>query len=255
MIKNFLLVFSFLLSFEIMAQDRIVTINGDTLIGKVKIISNASKIPYSIIRTEEDKITVDFLKTKSIEILDQGTFKPLKVNANYVFALQVTEGYLNWYKYSHPEQGEEYGSDLLQKLDGETLEVGGIIGFRRSISGFLKDCEILVEKIEKKELGRNDLAMIVEEYNVFINKKNEELFASTTELTKNKIKIDLFVQFENQLKESTQIKDKTSALQILKDFKEKLISSELIPEYLSEALKAQIQNDETLLKLLNEILN
>jgi hypothetical protein len=183
-----------------------------------------------------------------------GILKPLKINENYKFGLQVSQGYLSWYKFSDPKQGQEYGADLLQKLDGESLEIGGLIGFRKSIIRFIEDCESLVQKIQKKELGRNDLALIVNEYNDFIEKRGERLFTADSEPINN-IKNDLLIQFENLLTESDKIEDKTTALQILKDLKEKILGSEQIPQYLTAALKEKISKDEELLRILTKILN
>lgn len=247
------------ISYTAYGQDWLVTLSGDTLRGEVQLLPSGN-LPYALVKNDSGKEKVELLNIRNIYRQNIGLIKPMKVGESYKFAHLVKEGYLSLLRYSNDDRLDDFAFNVLQKLDGQTIEVPGLIGFRKTMGDFLGDCPVVAEKIEAKELGRKDIDQIVDEYNGCI--QNKETFITGQQVNTQKIESspvntelkNLLSDFETLLKYSAQVENRTDAQQMFSDLSNKLENGQSVPNYLISGLREAVSKDEKLKELLEKIL-
>ncbi|WP_323756253.1 hypothetical protein [Roseivirga sp.] len=259
--KRYLFIFTLLLLFSItaMGQDILTRRSGETMTGDVQLLSDSDGIPYAVVKNGKDKETVKLFDIQNISMPEFGLIKPMKIGEQYRFALLVSEDYLSVYKYSTSNRMDDFGMTALQKFGGAAFALPGIMGFKNLMTDYLSDCKEVSNKIEEKELKRGDIDQIVEDYNGCIALKNSTQqenvsYYNSTASRISETKEALLKDFDKLLKASKQVEDKNVVSEMLSDLTSKLKKGEKVPEYLINALKDAIKNDQKLLELMNKII-
>lgn len=208
--KYCLSIIALLILSSVQAQgDYLVTLNNDTLYGKIGFIQNRF---YDEVILENDKKKETF---KSFQIVtafvDEANYEPLTFNNKKVIGRCLVKGRISHYQVVG-ETGNTFSTGLLVKSDNEQLIVSNI-GFRKLLSAFVSDCNDLSKRITNKELRSSDLNKIIEIY----NNDCDEQRADGPETNTN-IELSEFAQ-------------------LILDITSKMEKGEKIPNYMVEALK------------------
>ncbi|KYG73007.1 hypothetical protein [Roseivirga echinicomitans] len=258
--KRYLSIFTFLLlSFSAIGQDILTKRSGETMTGDVQLLSDSDGMPYAVVKNGKDKETVKLFDIQNISMPEYGLIKPMKIGEQYHFALLVSEDYLSVYKYSASNRMDDFGMMALQKFGGAAFALPGIMGFRNLMTDYLSDCKEVSDRIEEKELKRGDIDQIVEDYNGCIALKNSTQQEAVSYYKPATSKISktmeaLLQDFEDTLKTSKQVEDKGQVSEMFSDFSSKIKKGEKVPEYLINALKDAIKNDQKLVELMKKII-
>jgi hypothetical protein len=230
-------------------QDFVIDTRGDTLQGKVKIITNGLDNRVQIQGRDKEKKTLTILQVKSIR-LQQEMYEPIKNANNYVFMKVVKKGYLSLYAFQLEKQMTYDGLYLL-KLDGRGLEVPNI-GFKRIMNNYVAECPDVALAITSGSLGRNQLNEIIDAFNVCIARNTAYLIknSSVVQATASQ---QQWIELEKQLLSST-ITDKQDALEMIKDVRSKLNRGEKLPKFLVDGLKSILEENTQLSSLLEKAL-
>lgn len=161
--KRFLTVI-LLLTFacKIHAQnDFVITLEGDTLRGKVLLTQNTFYDEVIVNIEEGEKQTLKVFQVNEINH-DGETYDPIVYGEKRVVGKRVVKGRLSHY-YVREQNESLFSTGLLIRKDKNM--VISTISFRKRILELVDDCDYLVEKIKNKELGYSDLPIIIDLYN------------------------------------------------------------------------------------------
>jgi hypothetical protein len=221
-------------------QDYVITVQGDTLRGKVRILSMEPIDQVQVI-VDKKKTTVAALKVHAV-FFDQQLYRPAQYLQTVKFMKVVKSGFLNLYSFKPPNQNA-YNGLLLVKRGGQSTEVPNL-GFKKIMSGFLEECPAVSEDIKQDKLRRKDLDKIIDMFNACIDvqkKENVVFLQPLTNPTAEK-KLGELETFRKQVDALDVFSAKKDVLDILNDIKEKLEKEEAIPPYLYGVLKTHLAN-------------
>jgi hypothetical protein len=239
-------------------QDFLVTVKGDTVRGKLKILTSAYEKQVHISAAAKKKNNYSILQVRIMQLAGE-RYEPVKLGQSYVFMKLVKEGYLSLYAFQLERQ-ISYDGRYLRKKDGQGMEVPNL-AFKKNMAKFMNDCPSVVSKINEGEWGRGDLNAIIDEYNTFIISNTA---AATTKLVSSTSPVqevtapaatflNQWILLEEKVKTSG-LSSKSDALEMIADIKNKLSRGEKIPRFLSEGLKASLESDTQLLEALTAAL-
>ena len=160
---NPILALMVLCTYPIIAQtgdDLVVTVKGDTLRGKVTLLS-FEKIDQVQVKTEK-KINLTALQVRTVRY-NKETYRPVTYDGKLRFMKVLRDGYLSVLAYQTTPTNSAYDGMLLMKADGEMME-NPRLGFRKAMPPFLND-RALGDSIDAGLLTRNDLFHVVDQYN------------------------------------------------------------------------------------------
>jgi hypothetical protein len=230
-----------LISLHASAEDYLVTLKGDTLRGKIKILTfeMIDKVEF---REGKKKQVLTAVQVKSVS-LGGKIYKPVRTAETYKMMQLVKDGFLSIFL-ARRDDSMDYEVPYLVKLDNSAMEVPNI-GYKRIMRDFLRDCPIVGQRIDEGELGRKNLEQIVDEYNLCLEKAslpNEMVSAAkktTVEAADPRlISLDELKTVLQKLSFSNQ-KD---AIDITSDIYEKVRNKQTIPPYLLESLKGLLKD-------------
>jgi hypothetical protein len=231
----------FLLSVGLGAQPRdfLVPLYGDTLHGKVQPLTFGSFDQVQIILDGRKRV-FNVLEVRSFRC-DNILYRPIKLNNKYWFMQLITPGYLSVYAFRY-ENTPHFDGRLLVTMDGRSLEVPNI-GFKGTMADFLDDCPSVSDRVKSAELKKNDLEIIVREYNRCIEgKPRVQPEVVRTADAPSLVAVDAL---EKKAREAD-FEHKADALDLLADIRQKLVRGEKIPKYQLDALKSYFgSNDST----------
>lgn len=241
------------LSFTTIAQKTylVVTTQGDTLMGKVNLFVSQKNVHMVSVKSKEGKQTFKVYQVKSI-VYNDDTYHTVKIDNTYQFAKLIKSGYLSLYEYVDYQSGSTtFNSSILIKNTGESMPVPNLT-FKKGLSDFLKDCELVIQKITAKAYKKSDLHLIIDDYNQCITNKTNATMAfaeKTSELVTRSGHIDQIIDKLNSL---NSFKNKDELVEMLNDVKTKILNGEKIPSYLSKTLKSEFASNNDLLELLSK---
>ncbi len=248
----FLLVMASFLSFA--QTDQVITLKGDTLLGKVSFSDGKSYVQTITLKKEKGKSHFKVYEIKSL-VINGDFYKTIKVYGKYQLGLVIKEGYLSMYKILDIEvsTSNEYATSVLIKFDGSILIVPNI-GFKKQLIAFLKDCKVVVDGLENKEYKKSDVGKMVDDYNNCM-KKN----AANATLVKSKVnfdspKLEQVNMLIKAIKVDGSLPDLDSILEMLNDLKSKIKEGTKVPSYLKNALRDVLKTNDEFTKKLNDIL-
>lgn len=138
-----------------------VTVKGDTLRGTIQLMTYDLQDRLVITR-DKKKENYTALQVPTL-YLDSVLYKVQRLDNGYRYMQVLKSGFLSLYGFRMKNQ---FGFDgrMLIKMDGSKLEVPNI-GFKKQLSEFLGDCDVLAERIRNAELGRKEIDQIIDLYN------------------------------------------------------------------------------------------
>lgn len=267
-VKVFVEILIFLMAIGLDAysqDDYVVTLAGDTIVGFIIIHQNSnSNIDQLSLKVKEGKRR-QFMATDLRSFwLDSSMFRTIKYIDRYQFMEVQMDGYLSLLKY-RAKGDMSFNNQLLHKMDGAQQEVPRL-GFSKIMAKFLSECPVVLKKIEEKEYKLSDLEAIIIEYNNCIDSKSRNILVP--EVSENKDDIpgvtinsaseqqsntvltmleDIKSRFESSNIESADFNS------IYSDIRLKIISEEVIPNYLIDALRNSVSQSEEMVKMVDAI--
>lgn len=250
---KFLLVL-LVLSTSTFAQSYLITAKGDSIAGSFSIMEDRNDNEFVSMTTDDGKKQFRILETQKL-VDGEDIYIPLLAQGKYRFGLEQIKGYVSIYLYTPVDSPHKFSNRLLIKMDGTSLQVPGIMGFRKFMSDFMYECPEIADAIKKKEYKRSEIDRLVIEFNACIDKKEALRLAKTAkpEIPAEKASdIDLF---KKQLETTNLVANKDEVLEIFNDIVDKLSNNDAVPNYLKNAFLSAIEKDEQLLTLGKQILS
>lgn len=218
------------------AQDYVVPLRGDTLVGDVR--------PAGIGTNQRVQVTPQGGKKKSFGVVEVREFKykdevyrPVKGLTGYVFMKLIRDGYLALYAFQ-PENQTTYDGRYLMRKDGAGMEVPNLT-FKKSVTRYLSDCPPVAEKVEAGELNKRDLELIVDEYNNCIGKNTNAVAVETK-------KLNPLDALEQKVKAKPNFEGQSDALDMIGEMKKKVQRQEKVPNFMIEGLKSTLSSQSDL---------
>lgn len=252
--------FFILLGISSYAQSYVITAAGDSLFGKFTILENSTNHEYVRLKGENGKQTFEILEVKKLVEKNGTEIVPILVEGKYRFGKVIVKGYMTKYLFTPMNASQKFQEEVLIKLDGSTLVVPGSIGFRGLMTEFTKECPRVSGAINNKEYKSYETDKIVADFNACVI-EGETIRRTSAADTAEKLETSnldpeiskKIADFKTLLNYSTKISDKDEALEMFDDIVDKLSKGETIPNYLKNAFKRSIAQDDTLTELYKEI--
>ncbi len=231
------------------AQDYVITVQKDTLYGKVEIL-----LPDQF--NEELSIIVDGDKKrlKSFQILEAYTdstiYHPAKVLNKYRILELIEGGYLSLYLY-RADESYDFNTSYLLKSTTEGMIVPNI-SFRKRVTDFVSECPEVVAKLDDKTYKKNDLRQIVEDYNNCLEQQTQNKFNEQGPVINETDMSALTLVVGIQKKLNSSADDELNTL--LNDIKQKVKSGDAVPGYLISALKEQTKSIDSIKNEVEQLL-
>ncbi len=248
----FVVIFIFGLSNLSAQTDFAVTSKGDTLRGRVKILTY-DLLDRMQVTVDKKKKIYTALQVKALSV-DGVTYHTVKYDKGYRYMKLIKSGFLSLYGFRLPNQSSYDGQYLLKK-DGTGMEIPNLT-FKKSMANFLSSCDEVESRIKNGDLGRRDVDQIIDRYNSCLQFKTEknkiEAVPEPTPIESEKMMaINSII---SKVEGSADFSSKNDALDLLKDMRSKVGRNEILPNYLTKEIKnslgAQPQFAEELDKLL-----
>lgn len=225
----------------------LVTLQGDTLRGSIKIYSLDKTLEFVQIKSGKKKTAYSALQVRHL-YLDGEHYSTQRNSEGYKFMKPIVSGYLSLYAF-RPQGQMNYVGRQLVKLDGTSLEVPNLM-FKSGVANFLSDCGQLSERIKEGELGKSDLDQIIGLYNDCLSKSTTE--PEIAEVPSEKMK--RLAALKEKVESIDSFGSRSDALDIIKDISQKLRENKPIPNYQLDALKEMLGSEESLRTALEEFL-
>jgi hypothetical protein len=240
--RSIFLLCATLMSIGVLAQDFVVTIQGDTLAGEVKPLTYGPEKKVQITEAGKKKVVYPFYKIKSFAFNDE-IYQPVKGPQGYTFMKLIKGGYLSLFSFPSANQNL-YDRQYLMKMDGSGIEVPNIT-FKKGMKKFLDDCPVVADKIDSDALNKKDLLQIIDEYNACITNSaaNNRTVVESKPVVPAKI-VDSWNALETKVKSQPDFPEKGNALEMIAEIKNKVSTSQKIPNFLIEGLKSSLSEDE-----------
>lgn len=222
------------------AQDFIVDLKSDTIKGEVKALNFGPDKRVQITEPGKKKVIYPFFKVKSFSI-DGESFQPVKGPSGYTFMKLLKSGYLSLFAFQTQNQNT-FNAMYLLKKDGEGMEVPNLT-FKKGMRNFLEDCPEVSDKIDNDILNKRDLNQIVDEYNACLENRTRNNMPPVAAKNLNGKTADAWVALENKIKRQPDFEGKNNALDMINEIKNKISSSQKIPNFLIEGLKSELDED------------
>jgi hypothetical protein len=237
-------------------DDYIVLTRGDTLYGKVKYHDFGADKKVQITEGKK-KTTYSMLQVRSF-FMDKEHYHLVRIGSKYQFMKPLMpDGYMTLYSFQHDNLISWDGRFLL-KRDGAGMEVPNI-GFKKKLSDFMTECPELVEGINSGDLGRNDIAEIVNRFNSCIETRSvpETIPAQPPAQPSAQPVIEsrTWSDLEEGIRDSGKIEDKEAVIEMVAEVKSKVARNETIPRFLLDGLKRSLEPEPDLLELLSKALD
>ncbi len=244
--KPILFLISFLTfsSLAFCQSDYAITVKGDTLKGRVRILTYDQLDRVQVVVEEKKKI-FSALEIRTLSIAGV-TYHTIKYDKGFRYMRLIKEGFLSLYGFRMPNQSTYDGQYLIKK-DGSGLEMPNLT-FKKSLSGFLSDCPEVNERIKSGDLSRKDVDKIVDRYNSCLQFKTERRaeepkIAPVTEAeSEQMIAVNTIIA---KAEAATSLENKADIVDLLKDLRSKIARHEVLPNYILKDIKNQLgQNPE-----------
>jgi hypothetical protein len=244
--KNTIVSAFFILAFlsiqiHLVAQDYVVTTNGDTLKGEVKPQYYGANSKVQVKDNNKNKSSFTLFQVKAFAFKGE-IYQPLKGPNGYCFMELKKGGYLSLYTFQLPNQ-TQFDGFYLAKLDGSGIEVPNL-GFKKTMANFLKECTDVAEKINKGDLGKRHLDTIIDEYNACVQNKTLDHSTLVVQQQAATKKTDSWDALEKKLQSQADFEGKTNALEMIVEVKNKILKGETVPNFLVEGLKSILNPTE-----------
>jgi hypothetical protein len=232
-------------------SDYVVTIQGDTIKGKLKYLNYKTAKSVQVITPDGKKSVHPILKTKGFTLKNE-VYHTVRRPEAYTYMKLVKDGYLKLYSFQQENQTTWDGRYLL-KSDGSGQDVPNLT-FKKTMTNFLLDCPSVIQKIEKGELTKTDINQIVDEYNNVISERTEKMLKEIEVAKKASEKSTALSELETAIKNGSDFEGRSDALDMIADIKSKLVKGEKIPNFVVDGLKNTLQSQTAYAELLEKAL-
>jgi hypothetical protein len=229
------------------AQDYIVTLSADTIQGEVKLLTFGVEPKVQLAQEGKKKSVHSILQVRALK-MEGEIYHTVRTSDSYAFMKLIKGGYLSLYAFQQSNQTGWNGRFLATK-DGRIMELPNL-GFKKRVSSFLEDCATVSVKVEEGELSKNEIELIVEQYNQCIASKSFEVNTLTDQQTKQ---LNYWDELTNKLS-SSNFEGKNDVKEMINEVKLKIQRSEKIPNFLIDGLKSSLKDQAELLEILNKAL-
>lgn len=142
--------------------DRLFTVTGDTLYGKIELMM-AEEISEEIVIVENDfKRRFNCTRFTGF-VKDSTTYRVVKHAEKYRIMRLEYDGYLSLLTF-RTTGSNDFALKYLLKKDGKGIEVPALF-FKKTISEFLYECPPVRDKLENNSFKSSDLIPLVTFYN------------------------------------------------------------------------------------------
>lgn len=236
MTKAFCVILMGLLNFAVYGQsDYAVTSKGDTLKGRVKILTYDRLDRVQLVVNKKKKVYTA-LEVKAL-FLDGVVYHTVKYDVGFQYMKLVKAGFLSLYGFRQPNQSA-YDGQFLVKKDGTSMEVPNLT-FKKSMANFLSGCDEVEQKIKDGDLGRRDIEQIIDRYNSCLQFKTESkvieapAVISESENEKMVAVNSLIAKVEG----GSDFANRNDIVDLLKDLRSKIGRNEILPNYITKDIK------------------
>ena len=255
--KNFWYILVFVsLSIEVLAQDdQVITVKGDTLVGKVNVFSGNYGAETILLKKGKEKTTFKVSQVKSL-IKKGEVYHTIKVNSAYQMGKLVKEGYLSLYYFTSKENNssQPFSSLVLIKMDGGQQIVPNI-GFKKQIQEFLDDCKVVEANFDADAYKKSDLEKIIDDYNECIAANTEKLNNQLETGNQNLEKAEQISLLIAEIQKDGTLENIDTVVEMLNDLLEKTKNNANVPSYLESALRESLQLNSSYAEKINRILS
>lgn len=217
-------------------SDYAVTVRGDTLRGEIQIMTYDLQDRLLVARNKK-KENYTALQAPTL-FLDSALYKVQQLENGYRYMKVLKSGFLSLYAFRMKNQFT-YDGRMLIKMDGSSEEVPNL-GFKKRMSEYLADCDLLSEQIRKGELTRNDLEKIIDLYNECAETKKTVRSITSAALTssvdESSPQLAALEKLQSKLKAAS-VSGNKDLDDLLSDLAAKLRARQTIPNYQIGALK------------------
>ena len=238
---------------HVSAQDKdyVVTVKGDTLTGDVKLLHYDELIDRVQITREGKKSLYTALQVKTV-YSKSDTYHSVKQNNAYRFMKSVKSGFLSLYAFKLANQSSFDGLFLVKK-NGQSMEVPNL-GFKKSMSKFLEDCEEVATALKDESLKHKDLNAIIDQYNACLQPGTKPTSTQATISNEQAGKMLAVENLQKKVEALESLPSRKDAIDLLRDIHDKLKNQQSIPNYQAEALKTYLNNQDSLKEDLDKVL-
>lgn len=220
-------------------SDYAITLKGDTLKGRVKILTYDQLDRVQVVDEEKKKI----FSALEIRTLRMGgvTYHTIKYDKGFRYMRLIKEGFLSLYGFRMTNQSAYDGMYFFKK-DGSGLEMPNLT-FKKSLSNFLSDCPQVMEQIKSGDLGRKDIDKIVDRYNSCLQFKTERRIDEPKALPVTEAESEQMIAVNaliTKIETATNLENKSDMVDLLKDLRSKIARNEILPNYILKDMKNQL---------------
>ncbi|HEX8039579.1 MAG TPA: hypothetical protein VF490_10520 [Chryseosolibacter sp.] len=219
------------------AQDYLLTNRGDSLAGEIRPLLYGPQKKVQVISPDKGKTTFSLFEVREYSLGGE-LFRPVKADNGYVFMKLLQPGYLSVYAFQQENQARFDGL-FLKKMDGAQLVVPNL-GFKKYVGQFLEDCPSVVQKIKDGELGKKNLMELVTLYNACVSERTIDHRQVIARIDDENQKVSLWDSLEEKVR-ARDFAEKTNALEMIGEIKNKIRQEEKIPNFLIEGLKNSLE--------------
>lgn len=226
-------------SLALAQKDYGITLKGDTLKGRVRILTYDQLDRVQIV-TEDAKKNYSALEIRTLRIAGD-TYHTIKFDKGFRYMRLIKDGFLSLYGYRMPNQSN-YDGQYLVKKDGTGLEMPNLT-FKKSLAGFLSDCAEVSERIKSGDLGRKDIDKIVDRYNSCLQFKSERKVEEPKVAPVTEIESEQMIAVNGiitKAEAASNLENKSDIVDLLKDLRSKIARNEILPNYILKDVKNQL---------------
>ena len=251
--KKLLILSAFaILTIQASAQgDKLITVLGDTLTGKVYFqVGDKYTYDFATVRNKGGRERIVANRIQRV-IMEKGKeYVAKKINSRYQMVEVVFEGsYLSIYNFVDVESNNknDFGLTIITSLDGKEHIVSNI-GFKGRLSGFLEDCPEVAEKVNSGELKKSDLVDIITQYNLCVDAQSQITINKTVDIKTHESIGDLIKRVAG-----TGLQNKADVIDMLHDVNNKIQNGKAVPEYLKSGIISALGDNQELIDSFNAI--
>jgi len=222
----------FICSLAAAQEDYAVSMQGDTLFGKIKVYLSGPTGNSLVIKAGKKNVSLSPYEYTEVTNLGKYTFRSVVLNRRRYFMKEVVTGHLSLYDFNFSELNST--SVVYEQViheQGSLAEIVRNIGFSKHLEKYLKHCPSLVASLaNSKKYKKKNLAEFVEDYNDCIEKDGIKK-PIVTEVAK-KTTSNIINETIEVIQDQENFDKKEALLEILNDMNKRISNGEKIPDYL-----------------------
>ena len=148
-------------NFLVAQNDYLITLKGDSLVGKIDL-RQARFYDELTIKTDEGKQNFRVYAIKKV-VKEENTFEMVTFNNKKVFGQVVEKGSKASLYLVRNDGNQSFVNKLITKNDGKSA-VLQVVKFKNTITKLFDDCPELIERLDNKEFSMQNLSELLQFY-------------------------------------------------------------------------------------------